>query len=305
MRKQNWEISHRYNTMHDKWIVKERQKERQEEVKQPAMYGDIVYWDGSKVTYITKDKWNTDLGTPLGVVVVPTNFAPDGKARFVCMHFVDVNGEIVSDKYAVSWGPTTSIDTSLTNFTMVPTTNNSDYTSTGSNGSGYLPSDSFSGNQSFVDEKAKYKETSNLIPSPYLTVDGKDTPNPEYYKEIDGNNALSDFNGLSNTETLAGLGSDYMAANAAWNYNDGLSNIKYYLPAIGELGYLVPRLNEINESLNLIDGIVFDEIYYLYSSSECSSSSVYSIVPTQGHISTRGKTYPAYPTYSCLFAIIN
>ena len=24
MRKQNWEISHRYNTMHDRWIVKER-----------------------------------------------------------------------------------------------------------------------------------------------------------------------------------------------------------------------------------------------------------------------------------------
>ena len=28
------------------------------------------------------------------------------------------------------------------------------------------------------------------------------------------------FNGLSNTQTLVGLGTDYVAANACWNYKD-------------------------------------------------------------------------------------
>lgn len=289
MKKQNWEISHRYNTMHDKWIVKER-TDRQKEVKQPAMYGDIVYWDGSKVTYITKDKWNADLGTPLGVIVVPTNFAPDGKARFIALNAVDESSNTSTSEIIMAWG-SYDTDTSLTNFTMVPATDNSGSTSAGSSDSGYLPSDKFTVNQSFVDAKAKYNQTSYLTPSPYLTVDGKDTPNPEYYKEISGNNAFSDFSGLSNTETLVGLGSDYVAANAAWNYSDSLSNVQYYLPAMGELGYLLPRFNEINDSLSLIGGVVVGSSHSFWSSSEYSSSNAYYLNTRNGNVNDDNKSY--------------
>ena len=249
----------------------------QEFVPPPAMYGDIVFWNGSEVGYINKTNWNESLGTPLGVVVVPEGFAPDGKARFIALNPVDASGNTSTSEISMKWS-NTKRDTSLTNFNSVLTTDNSGSTSGGSNGTGYLPSDKFNGNQSFVDAKAKYyiDKTSTLTPSPYLTVDGKDTPNPEYYKEISGyNNALSDFSGLSNTETLVGLGSDYVAANAAWNYHDGLSNVQYYLPAMGELGYLMPRLNDINESLSLIGGVVVGDSIRLWSSSEYDSSIVY------------------------------
>jgi hypothetical protein len=256
----------------------------------PAMYGDIVYWNGSKVDYVNKTKWNADLGTPLGVVVVPEGFATDGKARFVALNAVDASGNTSTSEINMKWGDS-STDTSLTNFTKVPTTDNSGSTSTGSNTYGYLPSDKFTGNQSFVDAKAKYSKTSNLIPSPYLTVDSKDTPNPEYNKEISGyNNALSDFSGLSNTETLVGLGSDYVAANAAWNYRDGLSNVQYYLPAMGELGYLMPRFNEINDSLSLIGGVVVGSGSTFWSSSEYSSSNAYCLGTGNGRVYDYRKT---------------
>ena len=250
----------------------------------PAMYGDIVFWDGSKVDYVNKTKWNADLGAPLGVVVVPTNFAPDGKARFIALNGVDASGNTSTSEINMKWG-NTSTDTSLTNFTRVPTTDNSGSTSTGRSGYGYLPSDKFTGNQSFVDVKSKYSGNTPMIPSPYLTIDGKDTPNPEYYKKISGyNNALSDFSGLSNTETLVGLGSDYLAANAAWNYSDGLSNVQYYLPAMGELGYLLPRFNEINDSLSLIGGVVVGDSRSLWSSSEISSSLAYYLATNNGYL---------------------
>ena len=280
----------------DDWImpnvcsIVENEVVKYQEIILPPMYGDIVFWDGSKVDYVNKTKWKTKLGTPIGVVVVPEGFAPDGKARFIALNAVDASGNTSTSEISMVWS-NTSGDTSLTNFTKVPTTDNTGSTSTGSSYGGYLPSDSFSGNQSFVDAKAKYQidRTSNLIPSPYLTIDGKDTPNPEYYKEISDNNVLSDFSGLSNTETLVGLGSDYVAANAAWDYSDGLSNVQYYLPAMGELGYLLPRFNDINESLNLIGGVVVGSSSNFWSSSECSIGNAYCLRVNFSDVSNFGK----------------
>lgn len=245
----------------------------------PAMAGDVAYWDGSKVKTVPLSDWNTSLGTPVGVVVVPEGFAPDGRARIIGLKSVDKNGNQSSSHVSMKWGVTG--DTSLTNFNRVPTTDNNGSTSTGSNGIGYLPSDNFTGATSFVDPKAKYSKTSNLIPSPYLG----DVPNPEYNKEISGyNNALSDFNGLSNTETLIGLGEDYVAANAAYKYNDGASNLQWYLPAMGELGYLMPRFNEINSVITALGGVAVNGSYYFWSSSEYSSSDAYSLSTNDGGV---------------------
>ena len=163
----------------------------------------------------------------------------------------------------------------LTNYNRVPTTNNAGSTSTSSNGYGQIPSDTFSGNQSFVDPEAYYDDiyASNIpySPSPYL----EDGPNPEYYKTISGhNNAFSDFNGLSNTQTLVGLGLDYVAANAAWKYKDGVSNLQWYLPAMGELGYIMARFNLINESLTAVGGVSYDDLF-LCSSTERSKNDVW------------------------------
>ena len=43
--------------------------------------GDIAYWSEGKVDTVSYEEWNESLGTPIGVVVVPKGFAPDGKTR--------------------------------------------------------------------------------------------------------------------------------------------------------------------------------------------------------------------------------
>ena len=233
----------------------------------PPALCDIAYWDGSSVKTVSKDKWDSSLGTAIGVVVIPEGMLPDGKARMISLYDVDSNGNAVTSATSMVWGGY-GIDTSLTNYTKVPTTDNSGSTSTGTNNYGYLPSDKFTGAQSYVDSKAKYNGSSNLIPSPYL--DDK-TLNPEYCKEISGNNALSDFNGLNNTEVLVSLGTDYKAANAAWKYKDGVSNTQWYLPAMGELGFLMVRFNEINAAITAAGGTAVSGSDSYWSSSEYSS----------------------------------
>ena len=245
----------------------------------PAKAGDVAYWDGSKVKTTPLSSWDTSLGTPVGVVVVPEGFAPDGRARIVSLMPVDENGNQSSSHIVMEWGPNDT-DTSLTNYNSVPTTDNAGSTSSGSGGYGYLPSDSFTGATSFVDPKAKYKITTKLIPSPYLG----DAPNPEYYKTISGNNVLSDFIGLSNTQTLVGLGTGYTAANAAYKYNDGASNLQWYLPAMGELGYIMPRFKEINNTITTLGGVAIASNAF-WSSSEYSSNGAYGLGPNNGEVS--------------------
>ena len=251
-------------------------------VPPPVSVGDVAYWNGSSVKTTPHSKWNPSLGTPIGVVVVPEGFAPDGKPRIVSLLYVDASGNTSTSNVSMAWGPK-DIDTSLTNFNRVPTTDNNGSTSTGSASYCYLPSDKFTGATSFVDPKAKYSQTSKLIPSPYLG----DVPNPEYYNEIlssDINvNALSDFNGLSNTETLVGLGSDYVAANACWKYNDGVSNLQWYLPAMGEFGYLIPRFNEINSVITALGGVAVASTSF-WSSSEYSSNNAYRLTIDNGNV---------------------
>lgn len=248
-------------------------------VPPPVLVGDVAYWDGQKVKTTPLSNYNTSLGTAVGVVVVPEGFAPDGKVRICSLYGVDASGNAVSSSNFMVWG-VKGEDTSLANCTKVPTTDNNGSTTTGSNSYGYLPSDNFTGTTSYVDPKSKYAKTSSLIPSPYLGEE----PNPEYYKAIDGNNVLSDFNGLSNTQTLVGLGSDYQAANAAWKYKDGSSNLQWYLPGMGELGYIMPRFNEINNVINSLGGFAVASINDFWSSSEYDSYRAYLLNASNGSV---------------------
>lgn len=205
---------------------------------------------------------------------------PDGKARFVALQNASAS--------TVVWGGYRT-DTSLTNYTKVPTTDNAGSATTGSNGYGYLPSDdtvNFSGATSYVDPKAKYRSSTPYIPSPYL-ADG--SLNPAYCETISGyNNALSDFNGKSNTDVLVGLGTAYTAANAAKNYAvDGI-DIDWYLPAAGELGFLVPRFAAINESIAIAGGVAVSRDNF-WSSSEQSSYSACYVGTGYGEVGSYGK----------------
>ena len=207
---------------------------------------------------------------------------PDGKCRILSLKAVDSSGNAVSSHSLITWGGY-GTDTSLTNYNRVPLTDNSSSATTDSKAYGYLPSDNFSGTQSFVDPKAYYSQSSNLIPSPYLGDDN--TLNPAYCEAISGyNNTLSDFNGLSNTQTLVGLGTKYEAANACWNYKDGVSNLQWYLPAMGEFGFMVVRLKEINNTLNILGGVSVPTDKSFWSSTEYTSSYPYDLGTYNGDV---------------------
>ena len=121
-----------------------------------------------------------------------------------------------------------------------------------------------------------------MIPSPYLGNDY--ILNPEYCKGLSGNNVLSDFDGLNNTQALVGLGSDYVAANAAWNYKDMTSDVQWYLPAMGELGFVMVRLNAINEALTKVGGFAVTVDTGFWSSSEYSGIYAHILSTRNGNV---------------------
>ena len=202
---------------------------------------------------------------------------------------MDSNGNATTSYSKMKWGNTTT-DTTLTNYTKVPITNSQQQVS-GSNSYGYLPSDNFTKEQSIVDPSAYYyyNNDDNQIPSPYANGE----LNPDYCMEISGNNVLSDFNGLSNTQTLVGLGSDYVAANAAWNYSDGASNTQWYLPSAGELGFIVARFKTINSTISMLSAVAVPS-YYFWSSTEYSSYGAYNVDTSYGDVSNRIKDFSYY-----------
>lgn len=222
--------------------------------------------------------------------MIPENMLPDGKPRIISLKYVDTSGNTSTSAIGIAWGGYAT-DTSLTKFAKVPITDNAGSTSSGSNSYGYLPSDSFTGATSYVDSKAKYKETRALIPSPYLGDDK--TLNPEYCIAISKNNALGDFNGLSNTQTLVGLGTRYTAANAAYKYNDGASNLQWYLPAMGELGFLMPRFKKINNTITALGGEAVGSSSF-WSSSDYSDYRARYLNTSNGFATNKEKDYSYY-----------
>lgn len=93
----------------------------------------------------------------MGVVVIPESMLPDGKARIVSLQYCTTEGTQATSPTSMVWSPSSgSKDTILTNYTVVPTTDNAGSTSTGSAGTGYLPSDKFTGPESYVDPGMQY-----------------------------------------------------------------------------------------------------------------------------------------------------
>jgi hypothetical protein len=58
----------------------------------PPAAGDIVYYTNGSLKTVKYVDWKTDLGTPVGVIVVPEGFVPDGKARMVSLKFATSDG---------------------------------------------------------------------------------------------------------------------------------------------------------------------------------------------------------------------
>lgn len=208
-----------------------------------------------------------------------------------------------TSEQSMYWGVYGTDISSLPNLNQAPivgsgsNVGNASSTVTGQDSYLYLPSDKFSAVRCPHDTDAYYYSSSSSYdqaPSPYLT-DG--SRNPAYYQTTSpssSNNCLADFDGRENTNKIiiqrgskdysswrpgTSSESDYPAASCCdMFYTDGTQQGDWYLPAMGELGYIMPPFNRINEAITKMQnaygssvGVTLNTNNYYWSSSEYSS----------------------------------
>lgn len=270
-------------------------------MERPISVGDVAYWDGSKVKTISYSKWSSYLGTPIGVVVIPEGIIASG-VRIVGLNYVDDSGNAISDNTLMAWSLNSLSYTGLpTKYRNVPITINDGPTSYSYNSMGYLPSDKFTGATSYVDPEAKYNISSLLIPSPYLG----DKINLDCFKNLGSSsniqNACSDIDGLNNTQILVGESSNHVAANAAYKYSDGESNTQWYLPAMGELVFLMARINTINTVITDLGGTAIYGPDFLWSATESLNFKAFTLYPDNGFVKQNSKSSKGFVRpFACL-----
>ena len=256
--------------------------------------------------------------TPIGVEVVPAEHDVYGTGQAGIMSLAEMSyntpdtGTKTYDDY-MYWGGY-GIDTSLPNLDEVNMVD--DTTSS----YGYLPSDQFS-TATGLDGKSNYcinGGTWIYAPSPY-NADG--SRNEAYYTTAYTTaNALSDFDGVGNTKVLTDLATSqsdwktastitnsycagyYPAACCCWRFHTaGTSQGQWYLPAIGEMGYVINRISAINETINKVKSayssvaaVGVDTGDFYWSSSEYSALNARHLVTDDGTVYFNGKHGVSY-----------
>lgn len=240
-----------------------------------AVAADILMYDKEQSRkFILKSdtdfsEYPADRYVPIGVVVVPGSHNVYGDGSCGVMSLKPMNCSTPStggtSEQSMYWGEYGTDISALSNLNQVPTGNTSNGIPTGQTSYAYLPFDKFSGTQCAHDTDAFY-DSSPYIPSPYLT-DG--SRNPAYYQTSSpssSSNVLADFDGIGNTEKIIvkrgtkdynswapgrTKSSDYPAASCCDMFHtEGTSQGDWYLPACGELGYIMPPFNKINEAID-------------------------------------------------------
>jgi hypothetical protein len=222
------------------------------------------------------------------------------------------------------WGYNSLDISNLTNYNVVAslgeTTDNIYNTIQGTENHGYLPSNkrSFSGPKCPNDTDLQYQiaalSSYGYIPSPY---NNDDTRNTMYYQVSNPSstaNAMSDLDGKNNTNIITALATAeswktassitnsytsgyYPAACCCWRYHtDGTSQGDWYLPACGELGYIMPKYNQIMASFNTLISAYGDSVArelindYHWSSSEYSGYGARRMSPNYGIVDYDNKS---------------
>ena len=289
----------------------------------------------------TAEKYPSEGYTPVGVVVVPASHDVYGDGSCGVMSLVNMNldtpdtGSTATESFR--WGYNNlDIDT-LPNLNKAPYVGMcdapGDETSTvvGEYSTPYLPSDAFERGSSSVhcphDLNAYYHSNSSsryAAPSPYLTNGSR---NPAYYQTTSLSseaNALADFNGKDNTQILCDLAtaqSDwktastieneytegyYPAACCCWRFHtEGTEQGDWYLPADGELGYVVARKKAIDNTISLLTTAYGSSVGSsvsrggYWSSSECSYDSARSVDFLDGSVDSSSKNLNRYCRSFC------
>jgi len=278
--------------------------------KASIVVGTYLYDDGTT--------GSTSNSNVVGVCVIPNGLLPDGKARFMSVKGVRSDNTSGGDDKGIIWSSNTSK-------TVLPTQYDSavcvrpngdtqaitdiiDHDSDGN--SVYMPSDKTTG---------EYEEGTGLT-NPFDSVngtslkyayndDGDHYPPSPYYsngvlnsnyiatKNSNGDsitNALSDIDGYTNTQILI-KDADVVAAKRCSVFEpNGYGKGKWYLPAIGELAFIMPRWNEIQTALDFNGGVQLVDNYTYWSSTEYDDGDAWYLGTPSGGVNSNGKNYDNY-----------
>lgn len=247
--------------------------------------------------------------TPIGVEVVPAEHDVYGTGQAGIMSLAEMDYTTPdtgsSSHQNIYWGGH-QVDTSLPNYDKVNLVNGT------TNRLGNLPSDQFTGATS-LDGVSKYYDIYSNAPSPF-NADG--SRNEAYYTTAYSTaNALSDFDGVGNTTVLTDLATGqsdwktatsithsysagyYPAACCCWRFHTaGTDQGQWYLPACGEMGYVINRLSAINTTINKVLSVYASVVAVALgtsisycSSSEYSDSSTYILSTGDGGVNKNSK----------------
>lgn len=249
----------------------------------PELY-DYLYED------LTYGKDTTK--TAIGICVIPPNVLPDGKARFMSVKGMNTG---VYPEYgtpdeggwdrSMPWGGKGSDIPTLTNFQEIVTGETS--------------------------AEGVIDESSGEYEYPCLPKDGSysyapHVPSPiDYFSAYSSTGATSDLDGKSNTAKILAIdnaaSTDWQtastiseadsittvhpAAQCCWRFSPGSTNHgDWYLPSIGELGFIIPNFSAINTAIAAVNGETLNDDHYYYSSTEFNAYSDWVISTSDGSV---------------------
>ena len=283
---------------------------------------DICFYDrtSDSLIIVAGDAWNSatypsSRYVPIGVVVVPGYHDVYGDGSCGVISLKPMNCDTPStggtSEQSMYWGVRGTNISGLSNLTEVPIGNTLNGIPTGINIYGRLPSDKFSDIQCAHDTDAYYY-SSPYIPSPYLTDGSRNSGYYQISSPSSLSNALADFDGIGNTKkiiTQRGTkdynswtpdrlnGVSYPAASCCdMFYTEGTSQGDWYLPACGELGYIMPPFNKINDAIDKMRtvygsdvGVELSTNYGHWSSTMLNSNNARRVHTGNGYVDNYGK----------------
>ena len=173
-------------------------------------------------------------GEVIGILVIPSSHMEDDLPRYVSVK--DLKSEAATCVSGVSgeyqWGDGSK---NLSCLELLP---NNVVTPNGEvriGTDGFLMSDKFGGG---YNTSSAYANDTRKIPHPY---------SGDYHLE-DCESAVADMSGVYNTKGMQWIGLKCAVDCAYKNFSD----VEFYIPSMGELGYLFLRFNEFNEHLKMI-----------------------------------------------------
>ena len=261
--------------------------------------GTYLYNDGTTGT--------TANSNVVGVCVIPDGLLPDRKARFMSVKAITTASTAGStSENGIIWSSNYDRTVLPKQYTEVPCVGLNEDEGTGvitnqvehSNGNGYMPSDSENGNFTALTNtydsvtKFVYNDSEHHIPSPFMN-NGAFNENYSTLFTTGGtaiNNALSDFDGFGNTQTLI-KDNEVVAATQCAMFKPGYREGEWYLPAVGELGFIMPRFKEINSNLLALgsSGVQLGDYSTYWSSTEYDEYYAWTVRIDNGFVDYNGK----------------